>query len=156
MMDIRKKLFLMSKLLHPNGATRISDGEQHFCPTLSITCILPGTWDLLPFPTGEESGVSGSNLSCKVFPLAEKKVGEQQGPWWQPGLLVFSSCPKRLGLSSPNHMPRKPQELHHCLQPHQGDVHLWISEASDFHSRGMGVLSGEHHCSHVPQLFVEL
>lgn len=140
MMDIRKKLFLLSKLLHPNGATHISDGEQHFGPTLSLSCapascLAHGICSC--FPQGKCWNLRLADLSCKAFPLAERKVGAPQGPWQQTGLLIFSSCPQRLGLSSPDHVPRKPQELHHCLQPHQDDIHLWTSQASDFHSRGM-------------------
>lgn len=78
MMDIRKKLFLVSELLRPNGATHISDGEQHFHPTLFISCapasyLACGICSL--FPQGRCLQASGSHLSCKAFPLAEKTVG---------------------------------------------------------------------------------
>lgn len=78
MMDIRKKLFLVSKLLHPNGATHISDGEEHFCPTLSISCA-PASYMAHGicscFPQGRCLQASGPNHSFKALPLAQKKAG---------------------------------------------------------------------------------
>lgn len=77
--------------------------------------------------------------------------------------MIFSSCPKRLGFSKSQGSPKSfPTAFSHPRMKHirisltygpqrhlisiLGDV-LWFERAP---------LPGEHYCSHVPQLFVEL
>lgn len=75
MTDIRKKLFFVSELLRPSGATHISDGEQHFlCPHCPSPVHLHPSWHMGFAPVSHRGGV------CQALPFlfAEQSRGHNK------------------------------------------------------------------------------
>lgn len=165
-MDIRKKLFLVSKLLHPNGATHISDREQHLCPTLCISCAPASYLDLLPFPTGEVyASLRPRPLLQCLSPCRKESRGHNkdhgsrqdywylaaaQRHWGSPALTMYQGSPKSFTTAF-SHGRMKHIRIKYIYGPQR---HL-ISILGDVHRFERAALPGQHHCSHVPQPFVE-